>query len=169
MPISGGGSGGSVGASGAINLLTAVTLAVDGTFDVTGINQSYSDLVLVLVVRATRAAPAEFLQLQLNADSTVNYDSDVMNGNGAPANSLNGTSIQISSSTAAATAAANYFSGFEVILFGYASAVIAKTVKSTSASPLQSGSAPIIESASGVWRSTAALKAGSQLRIYGRT
>jgi hypothetical protein len=161
--------------------ISVTTLGADGTIDVQSIPQTFNDLVLVLVVRGTRASTAEFLQLQLNGDAGANYDSSVVNGNTAPSTSLAAASLQVSTSMPAATATAGLFGGFELTIFGYTSTGWDKTVMGVSANPTVAGATITIEQASGVWRSTsavnrvtlfggttAALKAGSVLRIYGR-
>lgn len=180
MSLSPASSRGSSG-TGSAALITSVTLGADGTFDVSGLSQAYNDLVLSLIVRGTRASTAEFLQLQLNADTGAHYDSATMNGASVPATFFAQTSATLSSAMAAATASANQFSVFEIVIFGYASVAFNKTILSHSFNPITAGSSVVIEESGGIWQSSAAvtrvtlfggttanLKAGSILRVYGR-
>lgn len=175
-------SHGSSGAAGDETLLSTTTLAVDGTFDVTGISGAYNDLRLVLIVRGTRAAAVnDFCQMRLNNDSGGNYDSEFVL-NGTATNVFSATSGRLSASMPAATATANAFGMIELFIPAYAATAKLKVCRFLGSHPLTIGSSDFTEQGMCVWNSTAAitrvgffggttanLLTGSQLRIYGVT
>jgi hypothetical protein len=182
MPIgqSPGGGGGSGG--GAYTLLSTNTLSVDGVFDITGISQSYNDLYMILIVRATRpAATAEFLQCRLNNDATASAYDGAFVDNAVAGTSLNATSGRISGAIPAASSAAGFFATCEISLPGYTSTLWNKAVYALNSCPSVSGTTLVTETAAMVWKNTAAvnrvgffggntanLLTGSVLRVYGR-
>ena len=60
-------------AASALVLLSTTTLGANGTIDVTGIDQTYNDLVLELICRGAAAATVDTLGVQFNNDTGANY------------------------------------------------------------------------------------------------
>lgn len=179
--VQGGGASQGVG----LQLLSTTTLGSDGTFDVSGIDQTYSDLILIGIVRGTRAAATvDTLWMRFNNDSGAHYDNQFLDSHGSTtASSVSNTdaAIYAASIIPASTATAGDFGYFCAEIPGYASTVWNKTANCDYSSPITAGSLVWRGFLGGVWRSTAAitrvqvlgqttanLLAGSQLRIYGR-
>jgi hypothetical protein len=183
-PVWGGAAAGGGGGGGAITLLNDVLLAADGTFDISGIAATYNDLLLVLEGRGTRAgAPNEDVVLRFNNDSGANYDSEVAYGSaatlaafGAAAGTFGELGI-----VPGATGTAGRFGVLTATIYGYAGTTRQKSYTSDWHSDHDSTTRQT-GVAGGTWRSTAAvnrvqvfgevtaaLLAGSRLRLYGRT
>ena len=180
MPILSGGSGG--GGAGAMTLLSTTTLGADNQFDVSGIAQTYNDLLLVMMFRSARAATADFCQMRVNNDATasayetVNIDARTT----VTASTVSATAGQVSDGMAGNSATAGFFSLGQMWIPGYTSTTWQKQFFYT-----WSGSGTNLNSVSGVmqWHNTAAINrvafwantiaspsnllAGSSLRIYG--
>lgn len=178
-------SGGGASTS-ALTLLSTTTLAGVGTFDVSGISQSYNDLVLVGMLRGTAAGAADSPIVRFNNDSGANYTYDYMRASGSTPQAGEGlgqTSIQWALNGApAATGATNGFGFLAAEVGGYASTTWVKTMTARNGgySTIATGTLfPAV--VCGIWNSTAAITrvqvltgagnnfaAGSVLRIYGR-
>lgn len=173
------------GGGGAITLITTSTRATDGTIDLTSIAGSYNDLILVGIVRGTDAGVTDTLKMQFNADTGSNYGSQNLQGTAAAASATESNSgAQISSATMpAAGEAASYFLFFEMLIPGYASTSWYKHVLIHHArgTGITTG-LRFVNQRMGLWNSTAAitqitfsgfstanLKTGSTVRLYGRT
>lgn len=167
-----------------MTLLSSTTLASDTTFDVSAIDQTYNDLILAIIARGTNASLTEVLLLRLNNDSSANYGLQNIRGLASTPSAgelVSATSMQIQN-IASATAAASCFSMLSVIIPGYTSTTWQKEALITvmEHSAITTGAMDIHVSG-GIWNqasavnriqllgnSTAALKTGSILRIYGR-
>jgi hypothetical protein len=177
-------SRGSTGAAAAQTLLSTTTLAVDGTFDVATIDQTYNDLLLVCICRATRAATTEVLGLRFNNDSAGNYDFGVtynQNSTQTVNTSTAQTSIQPNWRVPAASATAAYFAQTWMYVAGYASTTWRKSMIGQWEGQSAIGAANSSQgNSAGWWASTAAINrvqifgvvtanllTGSVLRIYG--
>lgn len=185
MPTSSGGS--SSGGGGAVALLSTTTLAVDGTFDVSGIAGTYNDLILVANVRGTRASFSDELALRFNNDSGASqYFRQQISGLSTTASAAaTGAATAITTSGGALTAASSpsgAFAVWEATIQGYASTSWTKSVlwRGFSYDDPGAGSQLTVHGG-GQWLSTTAitrvqifglttanLLTGSQLRIYGR-
>jgi hypothetical protein len=183
VPIITGGSSG----AGSVALLSSTTLSGSGTFDVASIDQTYSDLLLVLIVRGTRAAVADSLILRFNNDNVAaNYEGQKLNGNlavagAATVNAGTISGITIHDSMPAASAAANKFGTVECWVHGYASTAWLHNATSIAWGNYNGATAREVDYLAGQWSATTAinrvqvlgnttanLATGSVLRIYGR-
>jgi hypothetical protein len=153
------------------------------SFDVTGISQLFSNLLIVGYLRGDTAAATTGAILRLNNDSAANYDEERVTGNAAAAGaaeSLGGTGMTIAI-IPANTATAGYFGAIFTIIPAYTNATGNKPV----ISPFWEASSNLTAVqfagvAGGKWRTTATavtritvlpgagnFVAGSQLSIYG--
>lgn len=172
-------------AAGDLTLLSTSTLGASGTFDVSSISGSYSDLLVVLITRGTNAAINENLSAQFNGDTAAHYDREMLrvSGNSAAAATQTQGSTQLGiGPTTAASSPANTFGVTELHIYGYASTTWNKTTAWQSAAKQDTTSGnEFSETGGGLWVNTAALTrvqvfganttnlaAGSQMRIYGR-
>lgn len=170
----------------ALVLLSSTTLAANGTFDVQNIDQTYSDLLLVVIARGTANDPNDVMILRLNGDSGLNYNAIWLTGEGATAasaSSQGASNIRAAQAMPAASATANRFGLYEITIGGYASTTWHKQVITRGGSGNDNTAAQQWSEANGgVWMNTAAvtritlqgsispnLATGSQLRIYGRS
>lgn len=175
----------SSGGATTLTLLSTTTLGAPGTIDVTGISSAYTDLLLVLIARGTRAAAADGLLMQLNGDAGANYDYNVMeiiasSLSASPGNAQ--TSFFVGDGLPANSGVANSFSVTEITIAGYTSTTWLKTVNARYGADNTAATNKAVGISSGFWNSTAAvtrvtlfgqitanLATGSTLRIYGRT
>jgi hypothetical protein len=157
--------------AGALTLLQTITLGADGTIDFTSISQAYNDLYLVGMLHVNNDAGANYQYEQANAAATA---WTVFGGAGSTVVDL------LDNSLPAASANASFFASVELNVYGYTSTTWRKLVMMTSVLP--NGTNGAIGLTAGVWASTAAvsrltlfggftanLKAGSSMRLYGRT
>lgn len=167
-----------------VTLLSSTTLGANGTFDVAAIDQTYNDLILVLMVRGLFNGTSDGLDLRLNNDLAGNYDFVRAYGLNTTftGNALAGTGGVMVALIAANTATATWFTPVEIQIIGYASTTFTKTIISHFGGGTSTAVATLFAgTGSGVWHSTAAvnriqllgdlnatLLAGSTLRIYGR-
>lgn len=181
MPIITGPSGSS---GGSLTLLSTTTLGADGTFDVSGISQAYTDLLLVPIIRCTRAATNDLVGLRLNNDSGGNYERQTIDANLttlAAAASTTQTFAWAIAGCPAASSPANTFGVAEIWLHGYKSTSWNKNIVSLNWGNYNGATNRELNIFAGQWSSTAAitrvqlfgtttanLLVGSQLRIYGR-
>jgi hypothetical protein len=174
--------GSSVGGAGALTLLSTTTLAVDGVYDVTGISQSYNDLIISMLVRGARlAAQFDALQMRFNNDSGANYNPQRIYAQGATVTATGGggSNAFTPANIPAATAPANQFAQVDITIGGYTNTAFQRTFTAVTAGERDvSFTSEIV---TGLWLSTAAvnrigffgsstanLLAGTVLRIYGR-
>jgi hypothetical protein len=178
-------TGANLKASTSLALLSSTTLASPGTFDITGIPQTYNDLIVVLIARDTGVTGNVAPEVRVNADAGTNYSNERYSVTGTAAVSgaeTTGSSFCNLGNLPGASAGANLFGTIEATFHGYASTAWAKTYQARSFYPvlIQAGGLNIRE-VGGIWNSTAAINrfsitgnaganfvAGSQLRIYGR-
>ncbi len=171
-------------ASGALTLLSTTTRATDGTIDVSSISQAYNDLILVAILRGTDSGANDNLDVTLNNDGGANYYMERIFASSATAaavESLGNTKVA-SGQIPAAAATAGIFAVFTFEICGYTSTTWQKHVSWVAASSLNNSagnqfnyrgtvrwaSTAAVNRVTLVGDSTAALKTGSQLRIYGR-
>lgn len=185
MPIiSGAGSGGS--AKGAWVWLSRTTRATDGTIDITGISQAYDDLLVQGVVRGTNATNTDNLLFRLNNDSSATYDYEIAENTAAAtfaaAFTTGATSGRVTNFLAAASAGAPAWTSFDLEIFDYANLTglgLWRVCRCRSNTPFISsvvyvGMSTVDWTANAVNRitllgnSTAALKTGSYVNVYGR-
>ncbi len=166
-------------------LLSTTTIAGSAAaFDVASIDQTYSDLFLMLIARSSNASANDFSFLRFNNDSGNNYAYQQVAGNNAVANAVEGNTgsrISIGSMTAD-SATANWFGTSQILIPGYTSTVWNKQSHAiTSDVEALTTGLRTVQVVIGGWASTAAInriqcvpftgttwKIGSQLRIYGR-
>ena len=164
-------------------LLSSTTLGGSGTFDISSIDQTYSDLLVVAIVRGTDAGSSDNFAMRFNNDSAGNYDFQQL--------AYFGTSTAASQATAqtsmrvsvipAAGGTANYAATVRFEICGYSTTSWVKKVASLTNYYAETQGTPAAVNVTGVWRSTAAinriqlfgvttanLAANSVLRIYGR-
>jgi len=191
-PSGGGGvnwldTGGSaqVVAGGALTLLSSTTLGSAGTFDVSGIPQTYNDLILVLIARSSDAGANDTVFIRLNNDSASNYYLQRVRGFGTTVEATGGAAsnaLNYGIVPSAGSPVAGLFGAHTWVVYGYASTVWKKTVSADVIGPFGTATTNIYkEQLGGYWNSTAAVNritisavtgtnfvTGSQLRIYGR-
>lgn len=186
MPIIGGGSGSGGGGAGAVSLLNSVTLGANGTFDVSGISQAATDLILSFIVRGADVGAGDTLLLRFNNDSTGgHYSTQMAGGFGttATASADNTTGAIKLDIVANGGTPATAWSVLEVVVPGYKSttwekSIVVQKYRIYGAATTNQD----ITVVGGIWLSTSAitrvqalgtttanLVAGSTLRIYGRT
>lgn len=169
---------------GDIALLADATLAVDGTFNLSGLSQAYTDLIVVVIARGTRALASDALLLQFNGDTGNNYDTlkQSFTSGATSIVSQNGlSSYYVADYLPAATAGVGRFLMGEIAIPGYSSTAWYKTANYHGGGDFNSPTGKSTELSSGWWISTAAitsvqlfgfitpnLAAGSRVRVYGR-
>lgn len=175
-------------------LLADSTLGADAaSFDLTAIDQTYVDLVLVLVCRSARAASSEdSLSMRFNNDSGANYDSAQTqvyaagnyNGGtvvGSVVNPIGATSFAQVGNMPAASSVAGAHAEVTIEIANYAATTFRKGYFSRSSAKLADSATNVrCWISSGEWRSTAAITrvtvfptnadflAGSRCTLYGR-
>jgi hypothetical protein len=166
-------------------LISTTTLASAGTFDLTSIPGSYSDLLFVLIARGAGSTSGETLNMTLNNDSGANYYRQGLRfaGTGAVSGTENIGAARFQAEIPASTSTlANSFGIVEMTLYGYASTTWRKTVEYRAFQVLNTATGQMIfQHYMGLWNSTAAINritivgnstanmvTGSQLRLYGR-
>lgn len=173
--------GGTNATSGGLYLIASQTRATNGTLDITGIDQSYSDLFIVIIARAAlTGANNDTLVLYLNNDTTqANYEyNDNFNVATTPT-TFKGAGLNASQSIPAANAAANYWGTTIIEICGYSSTLWYKTAVCKWGVSWSADQRSGITG--GTWLNTAAvnritafsptntvLLTGSTMRIYGR-
>lgn len=167
-----------------LTLLATQILAVDGPIDFTGIDQNYADLVVSGMLRGTRAASVDTLELHINNDSATHYSYQqaiqassawtVFGGNGSTVIDLADQGLP------AASQGASVYAALELTVTGYVSTIWQKMITAEISTPLGSNGTGTITV--GTWTPTPAavtrltlyggfttnLAAGSVARLYGR-
>jgi hypothetical protein len=182
------GPAGAVGATGtgALNLISSTTLAVDtATVSFTSIPNSYKHLKLVIMGRSDVVAFESNVWIQFNADTTSgHYDWNYVLGNSNAASSsstLGTTKILVAIFPGASATRSTQVGGCEVTIPAYALTTFEKTCVSQSLGNAAAAAAHIWTTlAGGAWHSAAAItqidvfldssskfKAGSILSLYG--
>jgi hypothetical protein len=167
----------------ALRSLFSVTLGSDGVFDQTSIPQTASDLLIVFLVRGTDAGTDDQLVITFNNDTAAHYGSQDVFGNSAAAAATQSVSAggAVTGFMAAAAASASLFTAIRVWVTGYSSTVAQKSLSAETAYGSDITSASMLaEYRIALWNQTAAisrvgahglstanLKTGSQMRIYG--
>jgi hypothetical protein len=141
------------------------------------ISSSYTDLVLIISGRSTRASTDDSLYIQFNSDTATNYSYTELAGNGTAASSgraSSQTQIRPSTNMDAASQAAGTFTPVIISMNNYSNTTTYKTTLSRSNMAAKEVSAVV-----GLWRSTAAistilikcavgnLDTGSTFTLYG--
>jgi hypothetical protein len=177
-----GGSGG--GGSGALVPLATTTLgAAQATISLTGIDQTYADLIVVVTARGDAAATFADVRMTLNNDTGTNYDtqrSDLNNGTLTGAGAV-AAAFGFIGWIPAASGVANAASSLEIVIPSYANTTFHKDFFSRSGLRTGAAAANMFENAIwGDWRSTAAVNridlalstgnfvAGTKVTVYGR-
>ncbi len=172
------------GSGGSLTLLSTTTRATDGTFDVSSISGSYTDLVVVLIARSTRSTTTEATTMTLNNDTAGTYYREQLQVNGttvAGAEAL-GIGGLDPGRMPGANATANSFGILEITFYGYASTTWLKACQWHSFAWGNSSTGnSVFSRGAGLWNSTAAINrialsnaaagnflTGSVMRIYGR-
>lgn len=161
-------------------LIAKQTLGADAAnVSFTSIPGTYTDLLLTLSARGTRAAVQDQIEIRLNGTGTTNLSSRVLYGDGGGTASESFSRIYIFS-ISAATATASTFGNVEVYFPNYAGS----TNKSISATAVaeNNSSTGYVGVAAGLWSDTAAitgiyvypvnganLASGSSFYLYGIT
>lgn len=171
---------------GALTLLSTNTRATDGTIDIQSIPQTYSDLVLVGIVRGTDAGSIDQLNVRVNNDSGANYYFQGYYANAGtnnPAQSLGSTFGIACQVLPAAGAAASMWCWFTMEIDGYTSTTWVKNLQTSWASLTALTTGTSNRGISGnTWNNTAALnrltffgnttanlKTAATIRVYGRS
>ena len=112
-------------AAGDLALLASSVLAADAaSIDLTGLDQTYEHLQVIMYARGTQAVATTFVFWQFNGDAGANYDRQTVRGINVTASATaaaGGTSFSFL--VPGATAAANSFGGGEMLLPAYARTV----------------------------------------------
>lgn len=116
---------------------------------------TYTDLVLVVFARSTRAATDDSLYLQFNSDTASNYSYTSLEGNGTTASSARASSqtqIRPAANIDAASQTAGTFTPVITSINNYSNATTYKTTLSRNNMANKEVTAVV-----GLWRSTAAI------------
>lgn len=138
----------------------ATTTLGSATASVTfsSISGSYTDLVLVAVARTDRAEYDDIMGMQFNSDTTTNYSTTIVNGNGTTATSSRQTSVAyITSRVGAASATAGVWTPVIFNIQNYSNATTNKTALCRFNEPVSGGTDYGVGATVGLWRSTAAI------------
>lgn len=170
---------------GALTLISTTTLAAPGTFDLTGIPQTYNDLLVVALLRSSAALASDFTLLTFNGDSGSNYAMQLLESTGTTTTSSTPIARAniLFTHTAAASATAGYFSYMRIFVPGYAVSTWNKYAALLHYSGQGLATAGYVQETAGMWQSTAAINrltivpntapttfvTGSQVRLYGLT
>jgi hypothetical protein len=180
-------SHGSSASASALTLLSTTTIGTAAAFDVATIDQTYNDLVLVLIARSSAAIGSDQPQLRFNNDSGANYFDETVRGNGSTASAfgdLAATSAALSlTCPAASSGLANTFGFHTIEVQGYTSTTWRKGILCfAGGGPAVTANNTVPHAVFAWWNSTAAVNrinltplttpftwvTGSVLRIYGR-
>jgi hypothetical protein len=132
----------------ALDKVTVGTATPSVTF--TGINQGYTDLVLVVSGQLTGGGGASAIKLQFNADTGTNYSGTILSGDGSSATSFRDTS-QSSMSAGIATDASGQVATNLIQIMNYANSTTYKTVLAR-----YGIAGDRVRAAVGLWRATPA-------------
>lgn len=185
MPFITGGSGGG-GSAGAVTLISTTTLSVAGVFDLTGIPQTFNDLMLVCLLRGADAGSTDAARMQFNADAGANYGGQYIgasNGTTGAAGLGASTSAYACRVVAAQGLGATIFTPVRIHIPFYTVTSYQKQTFSECMIGLGTGTAQgIVEVEAMQWTGTAAInevkifgqstanfQAGSIVRLYGVT
>jgi hypothetical protein len=175
----------SSGSPSSQTLLSTTTLGGAGQLNVTGIDQTYNDLILVVIARCSTAATVDLIDLRLNGDSGVNqyvFSDTPMSTGAVSASRLQTSLIRLNQNFPAASAVAGQFGMLMITIPGYASTTWLKQVLVSGIGASAGTIATLVgDQTVALWNSTAAvnqvtifgdsaanLVTGSTLRIYGR-
>jgi hypothetical protein len=184
MPlISGGGGGGGGGGT----LIFDNTLAAPGSWNVTGIPQTFNDLLLRISARGTTADVSDTAHMTINSDAGANYGEQDVRGAGAAAGAVVGQGSNLTWACvfiSGGAADAGMFSGGDLFLYEYASATKLKMGAGFAGAwnSVTGGGNSFASTQTVAWNSTAPitsiqvfgfhaanLATGSRLRVYGVT
>jgi hypothetical protein len=171
------------GGAGAVTFITELTPSGTGTASFTSISGSYKHLVIEYVIRSTKSADYETMNIQLNTDSTAGnyrnvrhfvYGGGSIGTDGGDANSIDDVT--------ASTGFANAASRGRVDIPFYTETTFQKQVNVTASNRRDTSGVGVIMFHAGVeWENTAAITqvdfvlpsgnfvSGSILRLYGVT
>jgi len=165
-------------------LLNSLTLASPGTFDQASIDQTYNDLIVVLMVRGTNAATNDNIDIKFNNDGGANYTWDIATvvNTTLSASVTAGSAVGSIAKASSAGGTANVFTPVVIVIPGYTSTSWFKVALSqygvaytalaanttTGTGMLQWASTAAINRISVQGDNTANLATGSTMRIYGR-
>lgn len=140
--------------------IASTTLTATSTnITFSSISGSYTDLRLVIVASGDSAGDA--FRMQFNTDAGTNYSQTVLYGTGATASSTRATTqafIELSLVGGLSTSVPHFYT---MDLFGYAGSTFKTSLLTQSEDNNGSG---YVSSASGMWRSTAAV---TSIKVYG--
>lgn len=172
--------------SGGLARLSSTTLSGAGTFNIAISDATYSDLLVVIIARGTRAAVNDGLAMTFNGDATAaNYDMQTIDYSGSALTGSNAFGTQgfftVANTIPANSATASHFGAVECWIYGYAATTWTKEWHSLSFDSYTAGSGARTDFQAGMWMSTAAitslqlsgqitanLATGSVVRVYGR-
>jgi hypothetical protein len=140
--------------------IATVLVGSGGTSTITfsSIPSTYKHLQLRIHSRSARADAADGIALRFNSDTNTNYTWHTLRGDGSGVGSGNGLSqneINLSYDFASNTAPSNVFGAGVIDIFDYANTNKNKTTRSLVGN--DRGGSGAIGTASGIWRSTAAI------------
>ena len=179
-------SRGATGAASALTLLSTTTVGAASTIDVSGIDQTYNDLVLVVIAQSSAAIASDSVGVTFNGDGAGNYYDDMVRSNGAVVSAvqlLANTSTTPHFTCPAASGIAGAFGFFSMEILGYRVTTWRKGLLShTGGNPARTTNNTVPQVSFGWWDSTAAINritltpgttpftfaTGSFMRIYGR-
>lgn len=163
--------------------LSDTTLAVDGTFSLLAISQSYTHLLIVAQIRLTNATTSDSLVMRFNNDSAARYGSQYVRGLQAAASAaeITTTATPTIALVTANSAAAGFATALEILIPNYTGTTFNKQAvcKSMVGAGLTTGLMPV-ETAGITYNQTAAVTridlfglstanclAGSRVSLYG--
>jgi len=158
----------------ALDKVTVGTATPSITF--TGINQGYTDLVLISSVRYTSTNAGQGIGLRFNGDTTTNYSATILEGDGTTASSYRSTNATLGYISAPANGSQSSYTPVITHIQNYTNATTYKTFIS------RSSGASFVDAYVSLWRATPAaitsltvlaggtagnLDAGSTFSLYG--
>jgi hypothetical protein len=139
-----------------VPIATTTLGSAAASYTFSSIPSTYTDLVLVMLIRSTYSGNQDYSLITFNSDTGTNYSYTFLNGSGTSATSGRSSSVAyISDSTfAAANFASNTFTPAIVNIQNYANTTTYKTTVSRSSSTTTSGQ---VSATTGLWRNTSAI------------
>jgi hypothetical protein len=164
-------------------LLSDTVLGADtASFDISGIVGTFINLKCILYARTDQAVTLDTAHIRFNNDSGANYDTQVIQGSAATAQSAEtfGATKALLGNIAGNTAGANLFSLIEIVIANYANSANNKAFSATTSAKAGTTTGTLLSAIyGGHWRSNTAItrvtilpsagnfKLGSRFSIYG--
>lgn len=139
-------------------IATQTLTSNQATVTFSSISNTYTDLVLVAVVRTDRAAHDDIMGVQFNGDTATNYSTTILSGNGTSSSSTRQSTVAyVTSRVGAASATAGVWTPVIFSIQNYSNTTTNKTTLCRYNEPISGGADYGVGATVGLWRSTAAI------------